>query len=155
MKILMLKRLESSWLAFRNTINNIYDHHENALRKIKEFQELRKESELLGMSIGSDEGDEDIFLKLEGIELGKKNPIKLTEIERAGRLDDFKDAIRGDKEKLLIIKNNVSDFEADFKKNQNKDIKLKELLNIIDEKQTRENKKIVFLRHITLLFEYI
>ena len=143
MKILMLKRLESSWLAFRNTINNIYNHHENALKKIKEFQELRKESDLENINFGMDEGDDDIFMKIENIELGKKNPIKLAEIERAGRLDDFKDAIRHDKEKLLIIKKNVADFEADFNKNQSKDIKLKELLNIIDAKQLKDNKKLV------------
>ncbi|MBK6498802.1 MAG: hypothetical protein IPG00_11840 [Saprospiraceae bacterium] len=38
MKILMLKRLESSWLAFRNTINNIYNHHENALKRLRNFK---------------------------------------------------------------------------------------------------------------------
>src|SRR5690606_41477172 len=42
MYILMVKRLESSWYSFYSTVEKIKDHHQNALDKIKAYQEDRK-----------------------------------------------------------------------------------------------------------------
>jgi hypothetical protein len=39
MYILMVKRLESSWYSFYSTVEKIKDHHQNALDKIKAYQE--------------------------------------------------------------------------------------------------------------------
>ena len=39
MYILMVKRLESSWFSFYSTVEKIKDHHQNALDKIKAYQE--------------------------------------------------------------------------------------------------------------------
>ena len=102
----MLKRLESSWVAFKITLENIYNHHENALRKIKVYQNTK--DKLLDLEDDNEndfEDDEELMELLDNINVGKKNPIKLKEIDEAGRLDDFKDAIKKDKENLLIVKN--------------------------------------------------
>jgi superfamily II DNA or RNA helicase len=143
MKILMLKRLESSWIAFKITLENIYNHHENALKKIKEYQNTKDKFLDLEDDNDVDFDDDDLLDLLENINVGKKNPIKLKEIDEAGRLDDFKDAIKKDKENLLIVKNNLVDFEAEFLEDSRKDIKLKELIKIIDKKKTEKNPKIV------------
>lgn len=155
MKILMLKRLESSWKAFDLTINNIFNHHENALQRIKDYQNIKKnfaynlesEAELIS--------DEDLNLQLEGFKLGKKNPIQLSDIDEAGRLDDFKDAIIKDKNNLLIIKTNIKSFENEFNANGKNDIKLNELLSIIAKKQQSENKKVVIFTAYKDTAEYL
>ncbi len=155
MKILMLKRLESSWKAFDITMNNIYNHHENALKQIKEYQKTKK-SVKLDNSINQElNTDDDISLKLEGFKLGKKNPISLSEIDAAGRLEHFKDAIVNDKNNLLIILNNIKSFEKEFIENGKNDIKLNELIALIHKKQTTCNKKIVIFTAYKDTAEYL
>ena len=155
MKILMLKRLESSWKAFDITINNIYNHHENALQRIKNYQETKKNSSIIIESENDLNTDEDFALKLESFKLGKKNPIHLSDIDKAGRLDNFKDAIIKDKENLLIIQNNIKSFEKEFNAKGKNDIKLNELLDIIVKKQKTENKKIVIFTAYKDTAEYL
>ena len=46
MYILMVKRLESSWYSFYSTVEKIKDHHQNALDKIKAYQEGKANSKL-------------------------------------------------------------------------------------------------------------
>ena len=147
MKILMLKRLESSWKAFDITINNIFNHHDNALKLISEYKKTKikiKFDNNILQDFETDFGeDEDIIQKLEKFTFGKKNPIPLSDIDKAGRLDDFKDAIVNDKNNLLIIKNNIKEFEKEFLKKGENDIKLNKLFEIIAKKQKAKNKKIV------------
>jgi superfamily II DNA or RNA helicase len=155
MKILMLKRLESSWIAFKITIDNIYRHHDNALKKIKEYQTTKKEVIIEVESDEDIETDEDLDLKLESFTLGKKNPIKLSAIDNAGRLNDFKDAIVKDKENLLIIKHNINDFEKAFNTDPKSDIKINELHTVISQKQKSKNKKIVIFTAYKDTAEYL
>lgn len=143
MKILLLKRLESSWFAFKTTVENIYNHHEQAISKIKEYQQTKKSVNFTNEDIINEIGQEDFDQKVEHLTLGKKNPIQLSAIDNADRLNDFKDAIISDKEKLLIIKTNIDQFEKSFAINQKVDIKLVELLKIIHQKQNTANKKII------------
>ena len=155
MKILMLKRLESSWKAFEITINNIYNHHENALQQIKSYQQTKNNSVIKVESNIELNGDEDIALKLEGFKLGKKNPIHLSDIDSAGRLENFKDAIIRDKENLLIITNNIQSFQKEFIAKGKNDIKFNELLDIIIKKQNTDNKKIVIFTAYKDTAEYL
>ena len=84
------------------------------LKQIKEYQKTKK-SVKLDNSINQElNTDDDIALKLEGFKLGKKNPISLSEIDAADRLEHFKDAIVNDKNNLLIILNNIKSFEKEF-----------------------------------------
>lgn len=43
MYILMVKRLESSWLAFHVTVGRILKRHQEALDEIKEYEKTKKE----------------------------------------------------------------------------------------------------------------
>ena len=141
MNILMLKRLESSWKAFQITVENIYNHHQNALDKIEEYLNGKKALSL--SSDSNDFDDEDIETKLENITLGKKSPIPLSAIDSAGRLQDFKEAIKRDKENLIIIRSNVNDFEELFSKSGKNDTKLNRLIEKLQEKQKTSNPKVV------------
>jgi len=141
MNILMLKRLESSWKAFQITVNNIYNHHQNALDKINEYEGNKLTNEI-NVDVG-DFDDEEMERSLEQITLGKKNPISLKTIDNANRIDDFKKAIIQDKEKLTIIKNNLEEFQKKFEDSGKNDTKLNRLLKILNEKRKSKNHKVV------------
>ena len=91
MYILMVKRLESCWLSFHTTVGRILIHHQNALDKIKKYEERKKDDDLednyqqLGL-FGDDEWQEEV----EEITLGKKRKIKLSDIDAAGKLKQYK-----------------------------------------------------------------
>ncbi|MBK7110266.1 MAG: hypothetical protein IPH61_14385 [Bacteroidetes bacterium] len=46
MYILLMKRLESSWFSFKNTVENILNHHTNALAKVNEFIEKKVDTSI-------------------------------------------------------------------------------------------------------------
>ena len=76
MYILLVKRLESSWYSFKSTTEKVLAHHQNALDRIKLFQETKKET-------GWDEEqlplfeDDEITAQIEDFTLGKKRQILL------------------------------------------------------------------------------
>ncbi len=147
MMILMLKRLESSWSSFKSTIERIYHHHENALEKINLYQE-KKENIAFKVNINEilDEEDEEELRQMERISFGKKTPVSLQMIDKAGNLEAFKKAIKNDKKNLNYILSNVSEFEKKFEietEHLSVDTKLQELLSLITEKQKNKNKKII------------
>lgn len=147
MMILMLKRLESSWYSFMITVERIYNHHENALNKINEYQEFK--SDLIideNEQIYQDVIEEDETGILDTFLFGKKNPISLSVIDNAGNLEEFKNEIKKDKKSLKYIFDNVLEFKKKItpeKELKSIDPKLEELLKIIIEKQKTKNEKIV------------
>jgi len=159
MMILMLKRLESSWLSFFITVTRIWEHHNNALIKIGIYETTKNDIE-----IASDEdfaetiGTEDETGVLESFLLGKKTPIKLKAIDDAGNLDAFKKAIKEDKKTLKYILDNVNEFQVKMKGEtglKSFDTKLEELLNIITNKQKEDNRKIVIFSAYKDTVEYL
>ena len=163
MMILMLKRLESSWHSFMITIERIYNHHENALDKINEYQGLRNNQFITidGVDFTKDvltDQDEDELRLMDTISFGKKTPISLSAIDAAGNLEDFKNAIKKDKKNLKYILDNVLDFKKKIKPEKELssiDTKLEELLTIITEKQNSSNKKVVIFSAYKDTVEYI
>lgn len=147
MMILMLKRLESSWFSFHITIGRIYTHHENALIKIADYENTKQEILLTEDSqTQQDISNEDESGKWDKFFLGKKTPISLKTIDNAGRLNEFKTAIKRDKKNLKYILDNLKDFEKKMNKETKlptQDSKLHKLLDIIAEKQLQSNKKIL------------
>jgi ERCC4-related helicase len=152
MNILMLKRLESSWKAFQLTVDNIFKHHENALNLIENYKKTKKDAQIENISFIE---DSELADKLEKITLGKKSPIALTKIDKAGRIDDFRKAILNDKENLFLIQNNIKTFENLFNKNSFLDTKFKRLVEIIKEKQKQPNKKLVIFSTYKDTAEYL
>jgi len=151
MMILMLKRLESSWCSFQITVDRIYDHHENAIKKINQYQEIKEKQTIIidEVEFINDvltEQDEEELRFLDSLSLGKKTAISLKSIDDANNLDDFKKAIKKDKIILGNIRRALLEFEEKFKPEKDLisiDTKLDELLKIIIEKQKTSNKKIV------------
>ncbi len=163
MMILMLKRLESSWYSFMNTVERIYNHHENALDKINQYQKL-KSNEFITIDENSftndliTDQDEDEIRAMENISFGKKHPISLSLIDEKGNLEEFKNAIKQDKKNLKYILDNVYEFKKDFEKengHSSKDTKLKKLLEIINDKQKGANKKVVIFSAYKDTVEYL
>ena len=147
MMILMLKRLESSWHSFLVTVERIYAHHENALSKINNYQESKKEAFIADNDeLLDDLKNEDEKGILDGFLFGKKNPVSLKTIDDAGNLETFKKAIKDDKKALRFIVDNVRDFAEKIKPEVNLpsvDNKLDALLAIIAAKQQQTNKKVI------------
>jgi hypothetical protein len=89
MYILMVKRLESSWYSFYSTVEKIKGHHQNALDKIKLFQEGKANGKIENQDIDLFDDDE-LQDEFEELSLGKKRKISLSDIHYAGNLDNFK-----------------------------------------------------------------
>lgn len=163
MMILMLKRLESSWCSFQITVDRIYHHHDNAIKKINQYQELKKNQTIIidDVEFINDvltEQDEEELQLLDTLSLGKKTPISLKSIDEANNLDDFKKAINKDKIILGNIRRALLEFEEKFKPEKELksiDTKLDELLTIITEKQKTSNKKVVIFSVYKDTVEYL
>src|SRR5690606_35161171 len=83
MYILLVKRLESSWYSFYYTVKKIKDHHQNALDKIKLYQEGKTNSQLTEKNEHLFE-DDDIQDDFEEFTLGKKRKINISDIDYSG-----------------------------------------------------------------------
>lgn len=151
MQILMLKRLESSWWSFKSTVKKILAHHENALKVIKEYKDTKKEHIISQDIDGVMEDNSELFVEY----TLSKNEVKISDIDRKGRLDDFRKDILKDKENLKLIMDNIKTFEDKFNQNSSEDIKLLELKKIISEKQKFENNKLVIFTTYKDTAEYL
>lgn len=145
MYILLMKRLESSWYSLKNTVINIYDHHTNALNKVNNFIEAKQDSilkdEITEQADFIDELEETSFEFTEEWTLGKKNPIKLSDIKR---IDVFKKHLEMDISNLKILKSNLELFEKELKERKTEDIKLEKLVFHIEKKRReRLNQKVL------------
>jgi len=152
MMILILKRLESSWYSFQITVGRIHKHHENALKKIAEYEQCKDAQSKKNQIINDDEetiaelATDDESGILDTFLFGKKKPIPISKIDQAGMLDQFKKDIKNDKKTLKYIIDNILEFEEKITpetSTTSEDSKLNELLHIILGKQKTENKKIV------------
>lgn len=163
MMILMLKRLESSWSSFQITVDRIYNHHDNAIKKINQYLELKQKQSIVidEVEFFNDvltEQDEEELQLLDSLSLGKKTKISLKSIDDADNLDEFKKAINKDKIILGNIRRALLEFEEKFKPEkglQSIDTKLNEVLSIITEKQKTSNKKIVIFSVYKDTVEYL
>ncbi|MGI6323156.1 MAG: helicase-related protein [Bacteroidales bacterium] len=125
----MVKRLESSWFSFYSTVEKIKNHHQNALDKIKSYQESKKNQSFDDLDV--DQFDDDDFEKeYEEFTLGKKRKINLSEIDAAGNIEVYKKDLKKDLKALDFLYINLQKFEERI----NKEIKIPNNLNSIDDK---------------------
>lgn len=129
MYILMVKRLESSWYSFYSTVGKIKDHHQNALDKIKVYQEDKANIKLNERDKGLFDED-DLQDDYEELTLGKKRKINLSDIDAAGNLENFKKDLKKDLEAL----NNLFINLDTFKNRIDREIVLPGNLRSIDDK---------------------
>ena len=147
MYILLMKRLESSWFSFKITVENILNHHNNALDKVNQYIQSQTDSTIED-DLTEEENEEidETAAEINGetdtpITLGKKNPILLSSITN---IDCFKNHLEADITKLSYLKANLDKFEADFKVGNAQDDKLNKLIKHINNKQKNsDNKKVL------------
>ena len=144
--ILMVKRLESSWSSFYSTVKKIKDHHQNTLDKIKQYQEKHNNS-ILDASPFKILDDFEIEDDFDELALGKNRQIKISEIDHAGKLDQFKKDLKKDLDALDNLFINLQKFENKIKKEilvpnnlESEDDKLKILMQqIVKKRSSNEN----------------
>jgi ERCC4-related helicase len=140
MYILLVKRLESSWFAFDITVSNILNHHVKALKRVIQFLKTKDDFELEPI----DDIDLGYIEDLEAdseVELGKKNPIKISGITQ---IEQFKEHLENDIRALQKVKDNLKIYSDSVANDIEKDVKLRELIKLIRDKQkSGKNKKVV------------
>lgn len=148
MYILLVKRLESSWFSFYSTVEKILEHHQNALERVRKYQENK-------IDLGFDDDDEtffeddEIFAQVEQFALGKKRRTHLIDIDRSGNIENFKKDLKADIKALQLLQSNLIQFEKKIKKevikpnnNKSEDVKLEALIDrIIKKRESGENNK--------------
>jgi superfamily II DNA/RNA helicase len=141
MYILMVKRLESSWSSFQVTIERILAHHQNALDKIKRYEQTKKDEATDTTQLTLVFEDDDSQTTAEELTLGKKRPIKLSDIDRAGNLALYKKDLKKDLDALQLLQSNLTRFKEKVTletHHQSEDLKLEKLMECISQKQKRE-----------------
>jgi superfamily II DNA/RNA helicase len=149
MKVLMVKRLESSWDSFYKTIVVFRNHHQALSEKLNQFKEntnvdanfdLLDENETKTLEDWIDDDPNlDEFV-------GKKNPISIKKIFIAGNLDIFKKDVDEDLHKLNSLLHDLIAFKSEINQEKSlssKDSKLEDLMELITEKQKTQNKKVI------------
>jgi len=154
MYILMVKRLESSWFSFYSTVEKIMNHHQNALEKIKYYQEAKEENTVENGSEFSLFEEDDLEDEINELTLGKKRKINISEIDAAGKLNKYKKDLKKDIDALNDLFTNMHRFERELEKETIKpnnlksaDDKLEVLIDKINEKRRSgangNNEKVV------------
>lgn len=139
MYILLVKRLESSWKAFDITLTNILNHHKTALKSVIQFLKTREDYEFQAIDDIDLENIEELAPDSEVV-LGKKNPIKISDITH---IDLFKEHLEKDIKVLQNLKEQLEVYSQSVDDDYNNDKKLQELLRLLKEKQNLKNKKVV------------
>jgi len=153
MYILMVKRLESSWFSFFSTVGKIKDHHQNALERIKTYQQEKKNDTFNEDSEDLFEDDE-LEAEYEEYSLGKKRKVRLSDIDAAGNLENFKKDLKKDLESLDSLYSNLLKFNSIIEKeiiqpnnHTSADHKLEALIKQIQQKRlsgfNSNNQKVV------------
>lgn len=132
MGILFMKRLESSWFALKLTLKKVLDVHDKTLKKVIDY-EASGIDEIIrnGEEVDDEFYDEQII---------RRRQIKVSDIKNIG---GFKKGLQHDCKKLRNIYNSLQDFEQKYQKKQEVDLKLEELVKILNAKKIANNKKVV------------
>ena len=142
MGVLFMKRLESSWYSCMTTVKKVLDVHESTLKLALEFKEKGGNGTI---STGGGEGnadfdDEEIDDLMDETYSLRKGTIKLSDMQNLG---GFIRNLQMDVNKLKEIYKNFEAFAADYEAGEEKDLKLEELVRILNEKKKAKNKKVV------------
>lgn len=154
MYILLVKRMESSWFAFFETVNSIFGYHKTVYRRVHEYMKNKEDSEINLFSLDEEEFDlAGLFenSEFDGLdEIGKKSPIKISDIVL---LESFELDLRNDLDSLKVLYENLKELDEAITKeltgktnHHSADTKLQKLIEVINEsrKETPERKIIIF-----------
>ena len=139
MGVLFMKRLESSWYSCMTTVKKVLEIHEQTLHLALEFKEKGANGTLGNVSTDGID-DEQIEELMEDTYALRKGSIKLSDMKNLG---GFIRNLQMDVNKLKEIYKNFESFQSDYQKGKETDLKLEELVKILNQKKTSSNKKIV------------
>jgi ERCC4-related helicase len=143
--MLLVKRFESSWRSFYDTIIKIQKYHQNIYNIASEYKKTKIDNLV---SISLDELDESID---EDFSIGKRE-IKLSQIDSCGYLDIFIDDLKLDIDAMSKLIKNLESFKNEIESEKSfisKDKKLEKLITIIEKKQKEDNKKLIIFTAYT------
>ena len=147
MGILFMKRLESSWYSCLLTVKKVLDVHEQTLKMVLDFEEKKTNGTL---PTGEEAGlDDDVMEEQFAL---RKGSIKLSEMKNLG---GFKRGLQIDINKLRAIYESLKVYEEDYHTGLETDLKLEELIKILNEKKQSENKKVVIFTAYSDTAKYI
>ena len=149
MLILFLKRLESSWVACKTTVENVLIHHENTLAKVNEFIVGKRDS-TIGDMVDISSLDED--LDSPEFMIGKKNPIHLSEILD---IEGFKRDLERDVRLFHVFVDNMNIYDKQFKAGKVKDSKLERLKDILSDKVNKSHKRVLIFTSYSDTAQYL
>lgn len=140
MKILLIKRLESSFHAFRNTIDRFISYYELFLNELAEGNVYvsKKYANKIFELLNSD--DENAIQKLLESDKVRKYPAK-----------DFSDALKKDLEKDLVILKEIQELWRGIKR----DPKLLSFLELLSTRQILKNNKLIVFTESKETVEYL
>ncbi len=144
MQMLMVKRLESSWWAFFQTLQKMRVYSQATFEKIEAYQKHQQQNSIDEEQVESIFEDDEKDLSIYTI--GKKNPVNLSDIDKNGTLDIFKDHLEKDLENFKKLIDNLEKLDEIVNEEtgrNSKDKKLDFLIKTIKEKQNKDNKKII------------
>ena len=139
MGVLFMKRLESSWYSCMTTVKKVLEIHEQTLHLALEFKEKDVNGTLGNVSTDGID-DEQIEELMEDTYALRKGSIQLSDMKNLG---GFIRNLQMDVNKLKEIYKNFESFQSDYQKGKETDLKLEELVKILNQKKTSSNKKIV------------
>jgi ERCC4-related helicase len=134
--MLLVKRFESSWISFYETIIKIQEYHKNIYNLAIEYKQTKKDSLI---TPNSEEFDED-----DDFSIGKRE-IKLSKIDGCGYLDKFIEDLEIDIKSMEKLITNLKTFNLEIEKEKthnSKDEKLEKLIEIVNKKKYK--KMIIF-----------
>lgn len=134
MGTLFVKRLESSWYSCFITVGKVLDVHKNTLAKVNEYIKTKDANTTVETYSTEDEETEDNDITLRGGE------IKLSQMKDIYK---FQKDLETDVALLQAFYDNILAFKASIEAKTIQDEKLLELIRVIREKQSCENKKLV------------
>lgn len=132
MSILFMKRLESSWYSCKGTVKKVLDTHVETLDKVLNFKNNKVDDIIRhGEEVDDEFYDEQIV---------RRREIKVSDIRNLG---GFEHGLRHDVNLLKRIYASIEDFEQKYRSGEERDLKLDELVKILNRKKASANKKVV------------
>lgn len=132
MSILFMKRLESSWYSCKGTVKKVLDTHVETLDKVLNF----KDNNIDDIIRYGEEVDDEFYDE----QIVRRREIKVSDIRNLG---GFERGLRHDVNLLKHIYASIEDFEQKYRIGVERDLKLDELVKILNRKKISANKKVV------------
>lgn len=139
MGVLFMKRLESSWYSCMTTVKKVLDVHERTLKLALEFRDNGVNSSWV-TEASEDMDDEEIADLMDETFSLRKGSIRLADMKNLG---GFIRGLQIDVNSLRKIYENIQSFANGYESGVEKDLKLEELVKILNAKKKAKNKKIV------------